>query len=56
MNDANVKQKLRDGGPAMPSYKYVLSDTDLNDLVSYLRGKCCWNSDAPPPNPRFIAR
>lgn len=56
VNDASVKEKLRNGGPGMPGYKYALSDSDLNDLVSYLREKCCWNSDAPPPNPRYIAR
>ena len=56
VNDANVKEKLRNGGPGMPGYKYTLNDADLNDLVSYLREKCCWNSDAPPHNPRYIAR
>jgi mono/diheme cytochrome c family protein len=56
VNDANVKEKLRNGGPGMPGYKYALNDADLNDLVSYLREKCCWNSDSPPPNPRYIAR
>jgi hypothetical protein len=33
-----------------------LSEPDLNDLVSYLREKCCWNSDSPPPNPHYRAR
>ncbi len=56
VNEANVKAKVREGGPGMPSYKHVLNDADLNDLTSYLREKCCWNSDAPPPNPRYIAR
>jgi cytochrome c5 len=56
VNEANVKDKVRNGGPGMPSYKYVLNDADLNDLTSYLREKCCWNSDSPPPNPRYIAR
>jgi mono/diheme cytochrome c family protein len=53
VNDGAVKEKIKNGGPGMPAYKYVLNDADLNDLVSYLREKCCWNSDAPPPNPRF---
>ena len=56
VNDATVKEKVRNGGPGMAAYKYTLSDADLNDLVSYLREKCCWNSDSPPPNPRYRAR
>jgi mono/diheme cytochrome c family protein len=56
VNDANVKEKLRNGGPTMPAYKYALKDEDLDDLVSYLREKCCWDSDSPPANPRFRAR
>jgi len=56
VNEANVKDKVRNGGPGMPSYRTVLNDTDLNDLTSFLREGCCWNSDSPPPNPRYIAR
>jgi len=56
VNEANVKDKVRNGGPGMPSYRTVLNDTDLNDLASFLREGCCWNSDSPPPNPRYIAR
>jgi mono/diheme cytochrome c family protein len=56
VNDANVKAKLRDGGPNMPAYKYALKDADFDDLVSFLREKCCWDSDSPPPNPRYIAK
>ena len=34
----------------------LLQDSaDLNDLVSYLREKCCWDSDSPPANPRYRA-
>jgi mono/diheme cytochrome c family protein len=55
-NDETVKQKIRDGGPSMPAYKHALSDLDINDLVSYLREKCCWDSDSPPPNPRYRTR
>jgi hypothetical protein len=40
----------------MAAYKYTLSDADLNDLVSFVRDKCCWDSDAPPLNPRYQAR
>jgi len=56
VNDDTVKEKIRNGGPGMAAYKYVLNDADLNDLVSYLREKCCWNSDSPPPNPRYRTR
>src|ERR1700716_4548952 len=56
VNDDTVKAKIRDGGPGMAAYKYALSEPDLNDLVSYLRGKSCWNSDSPPPNPHYRAR
>jgi mono/diheme cytochrome c family protein len=55
VNDATVKDKLRNGGPAMPAYKYALSDADLDDLVSFLREQCCWDSDNPPRNPRYRA-
>jgi mono/diheme cytochrome c family protein len=56
VNDETVKAKIRNGAPGMAAYKYALSDADLNDLVSYLREKCCWNSDSPPPNPHYRAR
>jgi mono/diheme cytochrome c family protein len=54
--DATVKDKIRNGGPGMAAYKYALSDADLDDLVSFVREKCCWHSDTPPLNPRFRAR
>ena len=56
VNDDTVKEKIRNGGPGMPAYKTTLSDADLADLVSFVRERCCWNSDSPPPNPRFRAR
>ncbi len=56
VNDDTVKDKIRNGGPGMAAYKYVLTESDLDDLVSYVREKCCWNSDSPPVNPRYIAR
>jgi cytochrome c553 len=55
VNDETVKDQIRNGSPSMAAYKYTLSDTDLNDLVSYLREKCCWDSDSPPANPRYRA-
>ena len=56
VNDDNVKDRIRNGGAGMAAYRYTLSDADLNDLVSFVRDKCCWDSDAPPPNPRYQAR
>jgi mono/diheme cytochrome c family protein len=56
VNEESVKNQIRNGSANMAAYKYTLSEADLNDLVAYLREKCCWNSDAPPPNPRYIAR
>jgi mono/diheme cytochrome c family protein len=56
VNDDTVKEKIRNGGAGMAAYKYTLSASDLNDLVSYLREKCCWNSDTPPLNPRYRMR
>jgi len=50
-----IKDEIRNGGAGMAAYKYTLNDADLNDLVSYLRDACCWNSDSPPPNPRYRA-
>jgi mono/diheme cytochrome c family protein len=56
VNDDTVREKIRNGGPGMAAYKYALGESDLDDLVSYLREKCCWNSDSPPPNPRYRSR
>jgi mono/diheme cytochrome c family protein len=56
VNEENVKNQIRNGSANMAAYKYTLNEQDLNDLVSYLREKCCWNSDAPPLNPRYHAR
>ena len=56
VNDATVKDRIRNGGAGMAAYRYTLSEADLDDLVSFVREKCCWNSDTPPLNPRFRAR
>jgi cytochrome c5 len=56
VNDDTVKDRIRNGGEGMAAYKYTLSEADLNDLVSFVRDKCCWDSDAPPANPRYRAR
>jgi mono/diheme cytochrome c family protein len=56
VNDDTVKNQIRNGSANMAAYKYTLSEADLNDLVTFLRDKCCWDSDAPPLNPRYRAR
>jgi mono/diheme cytochrome c family protein len=56
VNDDTVKNQIRNGSGNMAAYKYTLSEADLNDLVAFLRDKCCWDSDAPPLNPRYRAR
>jgi mono/diheme cytochrome c family protein len=48
-----VKEEIREGGAGMAAYKYTLNDADINDLVSYLKSDCCWNSESPPSNPNF---
>jgi mono/diheme cytochrome c family protein len=55
VNDETVKNQIRNGSADMAAYKYTLSEADLNDLVSFIRERCCWDSDAPPPNPRYVA-
>ena len=59
VNDETVANKIRNGGPGMPGYKYALTDTDINDLVAFFReGLCCWEDKEehePPLNPRFRA-
>jgi len=56
VTDENVKNRIRNGGENMAAYKYTLSDADIDDLVRFVRDKCCWDSDAPPLNPRYQAR
>ncbi len=56
VSEDTVKDKIRNGGPGMAAYKYALSEDDLADLSSYLKDHCCWNSEAPPANPRYRAK
>ncbi len=55
VNEDNVKNQIRNGSPNMASYKTTLGEADISDLVAFIREKCCWDSDAPPLNPRYIA-
>ena len=54
VSDQTVAEKIRQGGQVMPSYRYVLTDADLADLLSYVKDPtCCFEGDEPPPNPRY---
>lgn len=55
VTDQTVADKIRKGGPNMPSYATTLNEADVADLVSYLKEKCCWEGEDPPPNPRYRA-
>jgi len=57
VNDQTVAEKIREGGARMPAYRYALTDTDMADLLSYIRDrKCCFEGDNPPPNPLYRYR
>ncbi len=53
VNDETVAAKIREGGPRMPSYRSILDDKDIADLLAYIREKCCWDADHPSANPRY---
>ena len=56
VNDESVSDKIKNGGPGMPSFRTTMSDTDVQDLVSYLKsGTCCVNGEEPPVNPWYRA-
>lgn len=37
VSEASVRAKIDAGGNGMPSYKDILSDTEKNDVVAYLK-------------------
>jgi hypothetical protein len=40
----------------MPAFRCSSSDSDIRDLVTYIRdGKCCVGKENPPPNPWYRA-
>ena len=54
VNDQTVTEKIKNGSPRMPAYRYTLSDADIADLLSYLRDeKCCFEGLEPPKNPAY---
>ena len=54
--DEGIKEQIREGSAGMASYKYTLSETDIEDLVTFIREGCCWKDDEPPLNPRYVAK
>ena len=40
VTDENVAAKIKEGGPMMPSSAHTLADSDIADLVAYLRTFC----------------
>jgi len=56
VNDATVAERIKNGGPGMPSFRYELTEADIADLVSFVRDKCCWDPENPPLNPQYRAQ
>src|SRR5579871_5013133 len=55
VNDFTLSERIKNGGPGMPSFRYELSDADVADLVSFVRDACCWDPENPPLNPQYHA-
>jgi streptogramin lyase/mono/diheme cytochrome c family protein len=56
VNDGTVANQIRTGGPGMPSFRTTLSDSDVADLVGYLRSdNCCVEGEHLPTNPSYRA-
>jgi len=55
VTEQTIADKIRNGGPGMPSYKTTLDNAGIADLVAYLKTRCCWEGEDPPPNPRYVA-
>jgi cytochrome c2 len=53
VTEANVSDKIKMGGPGMPSFGTTLKDADIADLIAYIKDGCCFDSENPPPNPRY---
>ena len=53
VNDSTVADKIKMGGPGMPSFGTTMKDADIADLIAYIKEGCCFDSENPPPNPRY---
>ena len=52
----NVAAKIKEGGPGMPAFGTTLKDSDIADLVTYIKeGKCCVEGENPAANPWYRA-
>src|SRR2546425_969965 len=57
VTDDSVSAKIKAGGPSMPAYRHILTDSDIADLRAYFRsGKCCVEGENPPANPWYRAQ
>src|ERR1700676_4842790 len=56
LDEETLTTKIKNGGPGMPSFRTTLSDSDVADVVGYLRsGKCCLEGEDLPANPWYRA-
>jgi streptogramin lyase/cytochrome c5 len=56
VNEEAVTAQIKNGGAGMPSFRTTLSDSDVADVVSYLRGgQCCLEGEDLPANPWYRA-
>jgi mono/diheme cytochrome c family protein len=56
MTVENVVKKIREGGPGMPAFGTTIKDSDIADVVTYIKdGKCCVEGENPGPNPWYRA-
>ena len=56
VSDAAVAAQIKDGGAGMPSLRTTLSERDVAEVVSYLKGgACCREEQNPAANPWYIA-
>ena len=56
VNDETITERIKDGGPGMPSFRTTMSDADIRDLISYLKSdQCCVDGENPPANPWYKA-
>jgi len=57
VDDQTVVDRILNGSPGvMPAYRTSLTEADIADLMSYIKSdRCCFDSEEPPPNPRYRA-
>jgi streptogramin lyase len=56
VNDESVTEHIKNGSSIMPAFRTTLSNSDIADLVAYIReGKCCVEGENPPANPWYRA-